>query len=77
MVEGFKRIGYIFDLKDGAKRDRTADLLLAKQALSHLSYGPLKWTLGASLQNTKRKEKILSQVLKMAGAGFEPTTFRL
>jgi hypothetical protein len=24
----------------GARRDRTADLLLAKQALSHLSYGP-------------------------------------
>ncbi len=24
----------------GAKRDRTADLLLAKQALSQLSYGP-------------------------------------
>jgi hypothetical protein len=25
----------------GARRDRTADLLLAKQALSQLSYGPL------------------------------------
>lgn len=24
----------------GAMRDRTADLLRAKQALSHLSYGP-------------------------------------
>jgi hypothetical protein len=24
----------------GASRDRTGDLLLAKQALSHLSYGP-------------------------------------
>ena len=24
----------------GAKRDRTADLLLARQALSQLSYGP-------------------------------------
>jgi hypothetical protein len=24
----------------GARRDRTADLLLAKQALSQLSYGP-------------------------------------
>ena len=32
----------------GAKRDRTADLLLAKQALSQLSYNPIsggpKWT---------------------------------
>ena len=25
----------------GASRDRTGDLLLAKQALSHLSYGPV------------------------------------
>ncbi len=27
-------------LSDGASRDRTGDLLLAKQALSQLSYGP-------------------------------------
>ena|SRR5436190_20022929 len=26
----------------GANRDRTGDLLLAKQALSHLSYGPVE-----------------------------------
>jgi hypothetical protein len=26
----------------GAERDRTDDLLLAKQALSQLSYGPIK-----------------------------------
>jgi len=26
---------------DGASRDRTGDLLLAKQALSQLSYGPV------------------------------------
>ena len=30
----------------GANRDRTGDLLLAKQALSQLSYGPI--TLGGS-----------------------------
>ena len=30
----------VFMLKDGASRTRTGDLLLAKQALSHLSYGP-------------------------------------
>ena len=29
----------------GAKRDRTADLLRAKQALSQLSYSPLNWKL--------------------------------
>ena len=27
--------------RGGARRDRTADLLRAKQALSHLSYGPV------------------------------------
>src|SRR4029078_11852378 len=37
----------------GARRDRTDDLLLAKQALSHLSYGPvstLRPTRTATLQ---------------------------
>ena len=29
----------------GPKRDRTADLLLARQALSQLSYGPTAWAL--------------------------------
>jgi hypothetical protein len=28
---------------DGASRDRTGDLLLAKQALSQLSYGPVAY----------------------------------
>ncbi len=30
-----------FRAKSGARRDRTADLLRATQALSQLSYGPL------------------------------------
>ena len=30
----------------GARRDRTDDLLLAKQALSQLSYGPVDGMLG-------------------------------
>ena len=30
----------------GANRDRTDDLLLAKQALSQLSYGPIKKLVG-------------------------------
>jgi hypothetical protein len=34
--------GAIDGLVGGAKRDRTADLLLARQALSQLSYGPLQ-----------------------------------
>ncbi len=32
----------------GASRDRTDDLLLAKQALSQLSYGPVRQTSGGS-----------------------------
>jgi hypothetical protein len=28
----------------GARRNRTDDLLLAKQALSQLSYGPARWS---------------------------------
>ena len=30
------------ELAGGANRDRTGDLLLAKQALSQLSYGPIE-----------------------------------
>ena len=32
--------GCDFKINGGSERDRTADLLRAKQALSHLSYGP-------------------------------------
>jgi hypothetical protein len=34
----------------GANRDRTGDLLLAKQALSQLSYGPRDWFLEGEKQ---------------------------
>jgi hypothetical protein len=33
------------DVAGGANRDRTGDLLLAKQALSQLSYGPVPVSL--------------------------------
>ncbi len=36
--------------KSGGKRDRTDDLLLAKQALSQLSYAPGKKVLSAESQ---------------------------
>ena len=45
----------------GAKRDRTADLLLARQALSQLSYGPI--------MNIK-----LSITLVVGPSGLEPPT---
>ena len=37
----------------GAERDRTDDLLLAKQALSQLSYGPSKWAQPASASSSR------------------------
>ena len=50
----------------GPERDRTADLLLAKQALSQLSYGPVICPLGpTSIQKN------------MGPGGFEPPTPRL
>jgi hypothetical protein len=33
----------------GAKRDRTADLLVANEALSQLSYSPTRWEQPASV----------------------------
>ena len=42
----FKRFDPFFD--GGDKRDRTADLLRAKQALSHLSYTPKRALVGQS-----------------------------
>ena len=41
----------------GARRDRTADPLLAKQVLSQLSYGPLNQSIDT---REKRKERLLS-----------------
>jgi hypothetical protein len=40
----------------GARRDRTDDLLLAKQALSQLSYGPLKPCPGTASRTTGRRK---------------------
>jgi hypothetical protein len=36
------------DVSGGARRDRTDDLLLAKQALSQLSYGPIPVSAAAT-----------------------------
>ena len=55
----------------GARRDRTDDLLLAKQALSQLSYGPLHPIAGAMGTPTRRH-------LRMVGLGrLELPTSRL
>ena len=47
----------------GAKRDRTADLLLARQALSQLSYGP-KFSMGTDF----------SESIMVGLSGLEPPT---
>ena len=39
-IEQQESIGFYRAFRSGASRDRTGDLLLAKQALSQLSYGP-------------------------------------
>ena len=46
----------------GAKRDRTADLLLARQALSQLSYGPIIYP--------KNEVKVRSLCDCLSSAGF-------
>ena len=41
IVDIFKVLWTFFEVFSGASRDRTDDLLLAKQMLSQLSYSPL------------------------------------
>ena len=54
----------------GARRDRTDDLLLAKQALSQLSYGPIRFAgrtfmCGARQGNTGREGRYAPCYLRM------------
>ena len=49
----------------GARRDRTDDILLAKQALSQLSYGPISWQPSSSEDDL------------VGPGGLEPPTSRL
>jgi hypothetical protein len=66
----------------GARRDRTDDLLLAKQALSQLSYGPSgEQNSDVSHQETRRRpdyRPLITEVWIMVGLGrFELPTSRL
>ena len=45
-----------FEVFSGASRDRTDDLLLAKQALSQLSYGPIRF-VGRTFMRGARQGK--------------------
>ena len=40
----------------GARRDRTDDLLLAKQALSQLSYGPIRFAGGTFIRDDRQRK---------------------
>ena len=57
----------------GAGRDRTDDLLLAKQALSHLSYGPVRVVgLGRLELPTSRLSGVRSNRLSYRPIGARP-----
>src|SRR6218665_3523510 len=43
VCQGVSAITGLHQKNGGARRDRTDDILLAKQALSQLSYGPISW----------------------------------
>ena len=55
----------------GARRDRTADLLRAKQALSQLSYGPNACPSFAWLRCVSRLETRLASRKKSCATSFE------
>src|SRR4029077_18632313 len=63
----------------GGERIRTDDLLLAKQALSHLSYTPLarKQMPESEQQNFCASDFCCSVIWMVGQGGFEPPTSRL
>ena len=66
----------------GARRDRTDDLLLAKQALSQLSYGPLREQASVFSNHKLGRQpdyrQLITDFLKLVGLGrFELPTSRL
>ena len=66
--------------RGGARRDRTDDLLLAKQALSQLSYGPQKRVVDVNAAAHLRRlaEPKLAQERRLVGLGrLELPTSRL
>ncbi len=68
----YARIGKL----GGARRDRTADPLLAKQVLSQLSYGPSSGVLiGAARQYRRTAIRGVRKTRDVVGlGGFEPPT---
>ena len=59
----------------GARRDRTADLLRARQALSQLSYGPI---IEFALVDSSETRQVFGRSVRLVGlGGFEPPTSSL
>ena len=68
-----------FDPSGGARRDRTDDLMLAKHALSQLSYGPVPEDECCTLESLRRISfKEIARSIKVVGLGrLELPTSRL
>ena len=60
----------------GARRARTADLLRARQALSQLSYGPMRTPFRASLADAMNRSETQSKA-KLHSRINNPDLFRL
>ena len=59
----------------GARRDRTADLLRARQALSQLSYGPI---IEFAMVDSSEARHVFGRSVRLVGlGGFEPPTSSL
>jgi hypothetical protein len=59
----------------GARRDRTDDLLLAKQALSQLSYGPMRFP-GLATRSAGDECSALAALPRQAWWAWEDLNFR-
>jgi hypothetical protein len=58
-LNGYLKTLFSGAFSDGASRDRTGDLLLAKQALSHLSYGPVPSSVERGTATDRLKAKLV------------------
>ena len=63
-------------LASGASRDRTGDLLLAKQALSQLSYGPWRPSLTCGERRSSRRSAVEVEVARRPLLEPQPVVIR-
>ena len=72
-----RKILEAFQQRGGARRDRTADLLHAMQALSQLSYGPTMWKPRMIAVGLNQRQALIASNLTHRPAGGIGTGFRL